>query len=82
MTERLIRPGLPFTSRIVLHLSNQLSQSAGEDGFHSCTDCFYTSSKLAAKLLEKRIHLTGTVKKSRTRLQTQLKWLKIKKCEI
>ena len=54
-----------FPARIVLHLVDQLLQSANGDGFHLYTDRYYTSPRLATALLEKNVYLTGTVMKNR-----------------
>jgi hypothetical protein len=80
---RLIRPDLPFTSGIVLHLCDQLSDSVSGDGFHLYADCFCTRSEQAAELLKKKIILlTRTVNNSRKGLPAQFKRLKMKKVEM
>jgi hypothetical protein len=42
-TESLIRPDLPFTSRIVIHLAQALQAHTGGSGYHIYTNRFYTS---------------------------------------
>ena len=64
-TDRLVRPYLPFTSRIVLQLCNMLLSSVNESGYHIFTDRFYTSPILCEELRKMNFHLTGTVKVSR-----------------
>ena len=61
-TDRLVRPDLPFTSRIVLQLCNMLLSSVNESGYHIFTDRFYTSPILCEELRKMNFHLTGTVK--------------------
>ena len=60
-TASLVRPDLPFTSRIVLQLCDMLSSSVNETGYHIYTDRFYTSPTLCEELRKKSFHLTGTV---------------------
>ena len=64
-TESLPWPDQPFTSRIVLHLVDQVLAHAQGTGFHLYTDRYYTGMPLAEKLHELQIHLTGTVPKNR-----------------
>ena len=73
---------MPFTVRIVLHLVDQLLEKADGSGYHIYTDRFYTSILLANQLLQKQIHLTGTVQKNRVGLPSDLKKLKLKNHEI
>jgi hypothetical protein len=69
---------LPYTSRIVLHLCDHLSQFVGEVYKY----CFYTSCGLAVELFRKGFHLAGIAKKSRKSLATQSKKLKMKNGEV
>lgn len=80
----LVRPDLLVTSRVVLTLVNKLEQSGqAVEGMHIFTDRFYTSVELAEALYEKRIHLTGTVKRNRKGLPEDVKKKKkLKKGEI
>lgn len=83
-TESLVRPDLPFTSRIVLHLANNLvSGGNAGSGFHIFTDRYYTSLELADELKKMKIHLTGTVMPNRKGLPEGIKKgkLKLKKHE-
>ena len=64
-TESLIRPDLPFTSRIVIQLAQVLQARTSGSGYHIYTDRFYTSPQLARELHEMKIHITGTVMASR-----------------
>ena len=81
-TANLPYPQMPFTVRIVLHLVDQLLEKADGSGYHVYTDRFYTSILLANQLLQKQIHLTGTVQKNRVGLPSDLKKLKLKNHEI
>ena len=67
-TDRLVRPDLPFTSRIVLQLCNMLLSKVDESGYHIFTDRFYTSPRLCEDLRKMGFHLTGTVKVSRKKM--------------
>ena len=80
-TANLPYPQMPFTVRIVLHLVNQLLEKADGSGYHVYIDRFYTSILLANQLLQKQIHLTGTVQKNRVGLPSDLKKLKLKNHE-
>ena len=64
-TDSLVRPDLPFTSRIVLELCNMLSSSVSGTGFHTFTNRFYTSPSLCEELRKMSYHLTGTVMPTR-----------------
>ncbi|MGH0144988.1 UNVERIFIED_CONTAM: hypothetical protein FKN15_031147 [Acipenser sinensis] len=64
-TESLLRPDMPFSSRMVLHLCETLLQTTDRNGFHLFTDRFYTSYRLAIELLKIKIHLPGTVMANR-----------------
>ena len=64
-TDGLVRPDLPFTSRIVLDLCSTLSSSVNGTGYHIFTDRFYTSPTLCEELRKMSFHLTGTVMVSR-----------------
>jgi hypothetical protein len=61
-TESLIKPDLPFTSRIFLQLFNSLRESWSDiTGYHIFTDRFYTIPILATELSALKCHLTGTL---------------------
>ena len=75
-TDSLIRPDLPFATRIVVALLEQLLMKSNGDGFHLFTDRFYTSYQLALEALNVNIHLTGTVQKNRKELPEDLKKIK------
>lgn len=60
-TDSLILTEQPFTSRIVLHLTDLLLKSANGSGYHLFTDRFYTSPHLAIALYDWNTHITGTV---------------------
>ena len=78
-TAALIRPDLPFTPRIVVHLVAKLLEGANSGcGFHVFTDCYYTSPLLAEELLKMNVHLTGTVQGNRKGMPLQVKKGKIK----
>jgi hypothetical protein len=72
-TQRLIRPDLPFTSKIVLHLCTELLQKSNGDGYHLFTDRYYTGCQLAMELLDLKIHLTVTIQKNRQGLPVEAK---------
>ena len=71
-TDGLVRPDLPFTSRIVLHLCNMLSSKGYGSGYHIFTDRFYTSPILCEELRKLSFHLTGTVMPSRKGMPNEL----------
>ena len=77
-TDGLVRPDLPFTSRIVLHLCNMLSSKEYGLGYHIFTDRFYTSPTLCEEL-RNLSHLTGTVMPSRKGMSNELSKKKRKK---
>lgn len=82
-TEVLPRPDLLFTSRIVIHLCDVLLNEVTGSGYHLFTDRYYTSPELARELLQKKIHLTGTVQKNRKGLPNEVKRkLKLKQQEV
>lgn len=72
-TEQLPYPGHPFSARIVLHLIDNVLQTATGTGYHLFTDRYYTSCVLADELLKRKIHLTGTVMKNRSGLPAAVK---------
>lgn len=73
-TDNLIRPDLPFTSRIVLELYKNLQNSIPEaKGYHIFTDRFYTSPTLAEELLKVGCFLTGTIMTNRKGLPATIK---------
>jgi hypothetical protein len=74
-TESLIRPDLPFTSQIVIHLAQVLQVHTSGSGYHIYTDRFYTSPQLAQELHEMKIHITGTVMASRKDFQCDMKMM-------
>ena len=65
ITDGLVRPDLPFTSRIVLELCGKLSSNVNGTRYHVFTDRFYTSPILCEELRKMSFHLTGTVTVSR-----------------
>jgi len=81
-TNGLIRPELPFTSRIVVHLIDILLASVNGTGYQLFTDRFYTSPDSAFELPKMNIHITGTVKTNRKNLPLEFKKPKLKKHEI
>ena len=80
-TDALPRPGEPFTTRIMMHLVDQLATQTEGSGYHIYTDRFYTSPTLAVKLLEEGMYATGTVQKNRKGLPEDLKRLRLKNHE-
>ncbi|XP_068974788.1 piggyBac transposable element-derived protein 4-like [Bombus flavifrons] len=61
-SQDFIKPDLPVSSRIVLHLCNKLLHSfPGCAGYHVYTDRYCTSLVLAEELLQMKSHITGTI---------------------
>jgi hypothetical protein len=81
-TESLIRPDLPFTSRIVIHLAQVLQAHTSGPGYHIYPDRFYTSPQLSRELHEMKIHVTGTVMASRKDFPSDLKKKKLQEHEL
>ncbi|CAK9833061.1 PiggyBac transposable element-derived protein 4 [Anthophora retusa] len=78
-TNALIDPDLPITSRIVLHLYNNLQQSIpGAQGYHIYTDRLYTSIILGERLLKLQCHLTGTIMTNRKGIPLSMKSPKLR----
>lgn len=62
----LIRPDLPVSTRIPLHLYQKLLDKIPEaQGYHMFTDRYYTSIPLAEELMKVKCYLTGTIKANR-----------------
>lgn len=81
-TDGLILPEQPFTSRIVLHLTDMLLKSVHGSGYHLFTDRFYTSPHLAMELHGLNTHITGTVLTNRKDFPGQLKKPKLDQYEV
>ena len=81
-TDSLPRSDEPFTIRIVMHLVDLLVSQTQGSGYHVYTDRFYTSPTLATKLLDEKIHITGTVQKNRKGLPKELKSLRLRNQDI
>ncbi|KAK1336349.1 hypothetical protein QTO34_004155 [Cnephaeus nilssonii] len=82
-SETLVRPDLPFTSRIVLKLHERLKNSVpGSQGYHFFTDRYYTSVTLAKELFKEKTHLTGTIMPNRKDNPPVIKHPKLMKGEI
>jgi len=78
-TESLIKPDLPFTSRIVLQLFHNIRQTWPDiSGYHIFADRFYTSPTLASELSKVRCHLTGTIMNNRKDVPAVMKKPKLK----
>ena len=60
-TDSLPFPAQPFTTRIVLHLVNQVLDKVQGSGYHVYAVRFYTSCILAAQQQEQQVQLTGTL---------------------
>ena len=79
----MIKPDLPFSFRIVIHLCQQLLTAAGGDGFHLCTYHFYIGCQLARESSRLQVHLTGTVQRNKKELLKEAKKkIKLKKHEV
>ncbi|CAK9816388.1 PiggyBac transposable element-derived protein 4 [Anthophora quadrimaculata] len=73
-TETLIRPDLPVSTRIPLHLYKMiLDKIPGAQGHHMFTDRYYTSYILAEELRKQRCHLTGTIMTNRKHLPCEIR---------
>ena len=78
ITEKLIRPDLSVSTRILLHLYRMmLNKIPGAHGHHLFTDRYYTSYILAQELRELECHLTGMILTNRKELPCQIKKTKI-----
>ncbi|KAK2574890.1 hypothetical protein KPH14_008342 [Odynerus spinipes] len=72
-TEKLIRPDLPISARIPLHLYTMLLEKVpGSQGHHMFTDRYYTSFILAEELLKLKCYLSGTILTNRKHLPNQI----------
>lgn len=61
-TDNLIRPDLPASSRIVVHLySSLLKKLPNAKGYHVFCDRYYSSLPLASEMLKLNCHFTGTL---------------------
>nr|XP_012623493.1 piggyBac transposable element-derived protein 4 isoform X2 [Microcebus murinus] len=82
-SETLVRPDLPFTSRIVLEPHERLKNSVpSSQGYHFFTDRYYPSVTLAKELFKEKTHLTGTIMSNRKDNPPVIKHPKLKKGEI
>jgi len=71
--QSLIRPDLPFTSRIVIHLAEVLQAHTSGSGYHIYTDSFYTLPQHARELHGMKIYITGIVMASKKDFPSDLK---------
>nr|XP_027198261.1 piggyBac transposable element-derived protein 4-like [Dermatophagoides pteronyssinus] len=79
-TQTLIRPDLPVSTRIPLHLCTMLLKKIPEArGYHLFTDRYYTSLVLADELHKLNCHLTGTIMNNRKGLPPEIKKPKFNK---
>jgi hypothetical protein len=81
-TESLIRPDLPLTSQIVIHLAQDLQAHTSGSGYYIYTYKFYMSSLLARELHEMKIHVTGRVMGSSKDFPSDLKKKKLREYEL
>lgn len=73
-TDQLIKPDLPISTRIPLHLYKMLlDQLPGAQGHHMFTGKYYTSITLAKELYNMGCHLTGAIKTNRKGLPITIK---------
>ncbi|XP_014481483.1 PREDICTED: piggyBac transposable element-derived protein 4-like, partial [Dinoponera quadriceps] len=73
-SENLPRPDLLVSTRITLHLYQQLlNRVPTAKGYHMHTDRYYTSILLAEELRKMKCHLTGTIQINRKGVPTTLK---------
>ncbi|XP_060822292.1 piggyBac transposable element-derived protein 4-like [Bombus pascuorum] len=72
-SQDLIKPDLPVSSRIVLHLCNKLLHSIPDcAGYHVYTDRYCPSLVLAEELLLMKCHITGTIQKNRKHIPQEI----------
>ncbi|KAI4485062.1 hypothetical protein M0802_012813 [Mischocyttarus mexicanus] len=72
--ELLVRPDLPVSSRIPIHLYQMLLEKIpGAQGHHMYTDRYYTSYFLAQNLSKLKCNLTGTIFTNRKGLPKEIK---------
>lgn len=68
-TNSLACSELPVTSRVVVHLANNLKELPNDgEGYHIFVDRYYSSLVLADKLKEMKLYVTGTVMTNRKNL--------------
>ncbi|XP_035737648.1 piggyBac transposable element-derived protein 4-like isoform X2 [Vespa mandarinia] len=80
-TEKLIRPDLPISARIPLHLYTMLLKKIpGTQGHHMFTDRYYTSFILAEELFKLKCHLTTVAYRKRNTLVLAWKDKKVVTC--
>ncbi|CAK9816518.1 PiggyBac transposable element-derived protein 4 [Anthophora quadrimaculata] len=73
-TELLVRPDLPVSSRIPIHLYQMLLEKIpGAQRHHMYTDRYYTSYLLAQELAKLKCSLTGTILRNRKKLPAEIK---------
>lgn len=81
-TQTLMRPDLPVSTRIPLHLYTMLlNEIPCAEGHHMFTDRYYTSYILANEPRKLKCHLTGTILTNRKELPDAIK-KKISKRQI
>lgn len=73
-TELLVKPDLPVSSRIPIHLYKMLlGKIPGAQGHHMYTDRYYTSYVLAQELAKSKCNITGTILTNRKELPKEIK---------
>lgn len=73
-SENLVRPDLPTSTRIPLHLFQKIIDKIPTvEGYHLYTDRYYTSLPLAKELMQMKCHLTGTIQTNRKGVPTTIK---------
>ncbi|XP_043487956.1 piggyBac transposable element-derived protein 4 [Polistes fuscatus] len=73
-TELLVRPDLPVSSRIPIHLYQMLLEKIpGAQGHHMYTNHYYTSYVLAQELAKMKCSFTGTILTNRKELPKEIK---------
>lgn len=81
--EKLVRPNLPISTRIILQLYQNLLRSNPEAaGYHIFTDRYFTSIPLADALLNMKCRITGTIQTNKKFSLNEIKNPKIAKNEI
>jgi hypothetical protein len=65
-SDKLERPDVPFSSRIILHFLSKLCQTVqNAASYHIYADRYYTSVNLAKEIGEMKCHITGTIMANR-----------------
>lgn len=78
-SENLVRPDLPVTARIIMHLMEQVITKYPAPGYHVYIDRYYHGVQLAEELLKKKCYVTGTIMSNRKNLPQEITAKNLKK---